>query len=66
MNHLTKRAERRHASEPRRADTVPDSLKTADGVAIPVWDAKASDPISYLASVIDLLPGSRPATLRAD
>ena len=55
MSYATKRAERRHAREP----DVSDGLTTADGVAIPVWDADASDPIDYLASVIDLLPGSR-------
>ena len=41
-------------------DQPTDSLKTADGIAIPVWDGEASDPIDYLASVIDLLPGARP------
>jgi hypothetical protein len=58
MNYATKRAERRHAID--REQSMPDSLKTPDGVAIPVWDAEAADPIAYLASVIDLLPGSRP------
>jgi hypothetical protein len=56
MNYATKRAERRRA-EPR--EHVPDSLTTPDGVAIPVWDSEAADPIDYLASVMDLLPGSR-------
>ena len=59
MNYVTRRAERRHAIE--RELHQPDSLKTKDGVAIPVWDAEAADPIAYLASVIDLLPGSRTA-----
>jgi hypothetical protein len=58
MNYATKRAERRHASE--RDQAMPDALKSPDGVAIPVWDAEAADPIAYLASVMDLLPGSRP------
>ncbi|MFL6107204.1 MAG: hypothetical protein ACJ716_02670 [Marmoricola sp.] len=61
MSYGTKRAARRHASEPAREHHVPDALKTPDGVAIPVWDAAAVDPIDYLASVIDLLPGARPA-----
>jgi hypothetical protein len=56
MNYATKRAERRQAREP----DVPDGLTTAEGVAIPVWDSEAADPIDYLASVMDLLPGSRP------
>lgn len=59
MSYVTKRAERRHALE--REHPVPDSLKTPDGVAIPVWDSAATDPIAYLASVIDLLPGARRA-----
>jgi hypothetical protein len=53
MNYAIKRAQRHQAGEP-----PPDSLKTADGVAIPVWDAEATDPIAYLASVMHLLPGS--------
>ena len=60
MNYANRRAERRHASEPTREQRVPDALRTADGVAIPVWDARAADPIAYLASVIDLLPGAAP------
>ncbi|MFL6024401.1 MAG: hypothetical protein ACJ72O_13765 [Marmoricola sp.] len=55
MSHTTKRTERRHASEP----PLPDALTTLDGDPIPVWDAEAADPIAYLASVMDLLPGSR-------
>ena len=58
MNYVARRAERRLAVE--REQHQPDSLKTPDGVAIPVWDSDAADPIAYLASVIDLLPGSRP------
>jgi hypothetical protein len=59
MNHVNRRTGRRRASEPAaREHHVPDSLRTADGVAIPVWDAQAADPIAYLASVMDLLPGS--------
>lgn len=65
MNYATKRAERRHAREPRQ-EYQPDALKTPDGVAIPVWDAAASDPIAYLASVMDLLPGSRPRVSAGD
>ena len=61
MSYGTKRTERRHASEPAREQPVPDCLKTPDGVAIPVWDSRAADPIDYLASVIDLLPGAAPA-----
>jgi hypothetical protein len=59
MNYATKRAERRQALE--RAQRRPDSLRTPDGADIPVWDADATDPIQYLASVIDLLPGGRAA-----
>ena len=59
MNNATRRAERRHAIE--REHRLPDSLKTPDGVSIPVWDAGARDPIDYLASVIDLLPGAAPS-----
>ncbi|RNL75428.1 hypothetical protein [Nocardioides marmorisolisilvae] len=61
MNYATRRAERRHAREPDREAALPDSLKAPDGAPIPIWDADASDPIDYLASVIDLLPGARPA-----
>ena len=63
MSYLTKRAERRHVDELEQA--VPDSLKTPDGVAIPVWDAAATDPIDYLASVMHLLPGSRTVKVAA-
>jgi hypothetical protein len=58
MDDATRRTERRHAREPRREQALPDSIKTPDGTSIPVWDAEASDPIDYLASVIDLLPGA--------
>ena len=61
MNYASKRAERRHVREPNREHPLPDSLKTPDGEPIPVWDSEAADPIDYLASVIDLLPGARPA-----
>jgi hypothetical protein len=57
MNNATTRAGRRRASDRGQPS---DALKSADGVAIPVWDADAADPIAYLASVIDVLPGSRP------
>ena len=57
MSYVTRRAERRHAIE--REQNVPDALRTPDGVAIPVWDSAATDPIAYLASVIDLLPGAQ-------
>jgi hypothetical protein len=60
MNYVNRRTGRRHASEPAREHRVPDSLKTPDGAAIPVWDARAADPIAYLASVMDLLPGAGP------
>ena len=63
MSYATSRAERRHALD---RDQPADSLKTADGIAIPVWDSEAADPIDYLASVIDLLPGARPTRSRAD
>ena len=61
MNYATRRAERRHAREPHQLHALPDALKDPDGAPIPVWDADATDPIDYLASVIDLLPGARPA-----
>ena len=57
MNNASRRAVRRRPTD--RQELRPDSLRTADGVDIPVWDADAADPIDYLASVIDLLPGSR-------
>jgi len=63
MNYATKRAERRHAIE--RELAPPDALKSPDGSAIPIWDSEAADPIAYLASVIDLLPGSRPVAQSA-
>ena len=69
MTYVSRRTERRHASEPSREQRVPDALRTRDGVAIPVWDAQAADPIAYLASVMDLLPGAGPlraAALPAD
>ena len=65
MNYASRRAERRHAREPNPLHAVPDALKDPDGAPIPVWDAEAADPIDYLASVIDLLPGARPRSGRA-
>ena len=67
MSYASRRTERRHASEPPREHRVPDALRTREGVPIPVWDAQAADPIAYLASVMDLLPGAgRAGSLPAD
>jgi hypothetical protein len=42
-----------------------DTLATPEGVAIPVWQSGAGDPVAHLASVFDQLPG-RPKDSRTD
>jgi hypothetical protein len=65
MSYVNRRAERRNAAE-RDPLQRPDSLRSRDGQAIPVWDSAAADPIDYLASVIDVLPGSRSTPVEAN
>lgn len=59
VEQLTKAFWRRSTAK-RRAN---DTLSTPEGIAIPVWQSEATDPVAHLAGVFDQLPGRRHASV---